>query len=438
MYRLRHAPVPVLAASLALLLAGPVSAATPSTERVSVSSSGEQGNQESWSPSISADGRFVAFMSFATDLVAGDTNGADDTFVRDRKRGTTELVSVSTAGEHGNGDAFPAYGPSISADGRFVAFQSRASNLVAGDTNGTYDIFVRDRSAGTTERVSVSSGGVEGDHWSGGPSITPDGRLVAFESLATSLVAGDANLTRDIFVRDRSSGTTELVSVSTAGEQANGDSGDPAISADGRFVAFTSGASNLVAGDTNGTWDIFVGDRKRGTTRRVSVSSAGRQVNGRSWSPAISADGRFVAFFSSSSNLVAHDTNPGRYDVFVRDRRKGTTERVSVSSAGRQANSQSRDPSISADGRFVAYDSWASNLVPGDTNGTWDAFVRDRKRGTTRRVSVSSAGRQGDGDAGIPSISADGRIVAFWSRATNLVAHDTNQSADVFVRGPLR
>ena len=249
MYRLRHAPMPVLAASLALLLAGPVSAATPSTERVSVSRAGRQGNSWSGDPSTSADGRFVAFWSRATDLVARDTNGYEDIFVRDRERGTTELVSVSSAGEQADDWS---WSPAISADGRFVAFTSYATNLATGDAHDWSDVFVRDRTSGTTERVNVSSAGEQANDGAGDPSTSADGRFVAFSSFASNLVAGDTNGMPDVFVRDRERGMTELVSVSTAGEQANDGPSDPSISADGRFVAFVSESTNLVAGDTSG------------------------------------------------------------------------------------------------------------------------------------------------------------------------------------------
>src|SRR5437870_4266363 len=227
--------------------------------------------------------------------------------------------------------------------------------------------------------------------------------------------------------------TTERVSVASDGTQGNGASDGAAISGDGRFVAFRSSASNLVPGDTNGTFDVFVHDRQTGETVRASVASDGAQGNGASNTPAISADGRFVAFTSSASNLVPGDTN-STDDVFVRDRQTRQTTRVSVASDGTQSNGLSLYQSISADGRFVAFPSAATNLVPGDTNAKADTFVHDRMTGATERVSVASDGTQGNGDSGVPAISADGRFVAFESDATNLVPVDTNSSRDVFVR----
>ena len=252
----RTSRLAIAATLFAISLCAPLSAQV--TELVSVATGGAQGNDTSTEASISADARFVAFWSDASNLVGGDTNGVEDVFVRDRQTGTTELVSVATGGTQGN--ARSRY-PSISSDGRFVVFWSDASNLVAGDTNGSADVFVRDRLSGTTERVSLAAGGAQGNADSLGPSISASGRFVAFWSLATNLVAGDTNAWNDVFVRDRQSATTERVSVATGGAQGDFNSYDPSISADGRFVAFESGATNLVAGDTNGSFDVFLRDR---------------------------------------------------------------------------------------------------------------------------------------------------------------------------------
>jgi Tol biopolymer transport system component len=417
------------AKTVAILLGGVAFGQT--TELVSVSTGGAPANWHSYAPSISADARCVAFHS-AANLVAGDTNGVYDVFLRDRQSATTELVSVSTAGAQGDGHSYEA---SISADARYVAFSSLASNLVAGDTNGFYDTFVRDRQSGTTVRVSVATGGAQGDSESLEPSISADGRYVAFRSRATNFVVSDTNAVTDIFVHDRQSGTTERVSVATNGTQGDADSFQPTISAGGRYVAFESLATTLVAGDTNGYRDIFVRDRQSGTTARVSVAIGGAQADWDSFSPAISADGRYVAFDSRASNLVAADTN-GFFDVFVRDLQGGTTELVSVSTGGTQGNSDSGayyGVSISADARSVAFDSLASNLVAGDTNGWHDVFLRDRQSGTTERVSVSTGGTQADGHSYLPSVSANGRCVAFESFASNLVAVDSAYR-DVFLR----
>ena len=347
----------------------------------------------------------------------------------------TMRVSVSSAGVQADRDA---YAVGLSANGRLVLINAQATDLVPGDTNERWDVFVHDRSNGKTERVSVSTGGAQGkatrDPWGGSIAggISANGRYVVFQSDAPNLVSRDTNRAADIFLHDRASGVTKRVSVGTHG-QANGASGSATISASGRYVAFESAASNLVARDTNRKVDVFVRDLATGKTSRMSVSSRGVQAGCKVWcestQPSLSTDGRYVAFESSATNLVRGDTNK-LADVFVRDRRTGRTERVSVTSKGKQAgadhtNNGSNAPSISGDGRYVAFHSADSNLVPGDTNRTFDIFVHDRKTGRTTRISVSSAGRQANGEnVGAPSFSADGRYVAFNSLATNLVPGD--------------
>jgi len=425
-----------LVALLALAAATQVdaSAGTVTTRRVNVSSQGSEGNEVSYRPSLSADGRLVAFDSYATNLVGGDTNTTFDVFIRDRATGATRRISVSSAGEQSNGNS---YRPSISADGRFVAFESSATNLVGGDTNGFTDVFVRDRETGKTRRVSVRSDGSEANEGSDNASISADGRFVAFRSAASNLVGGDTNGYTDVFVHDRATGKTTRASVRTDGSEANGDTGNPSLSAHGRFVAYVSTASNLVGHDLNTASDIFVRDRETGKTSRVSVNSAGVEGDGYSDWPSISANGRFVAFYSDAPNLVAGDSNAYE-DVFVRDREKGRTRRVSLSSAGDPGNAASSDPFISAGGRFVGFISDASNLVGGDTNLHSDIFVFDRATGRTRRASVSSDGTEANDGSSDPFISADGRFIAFSSKANNLVANDNNVVSDIFLRGPLR
>jgi len=400
------------------------------TMRVSVSSDGTQGNDFTVSPSISADGRYVAFVSGSTNLVAWDTNYAADIFVHDRVTGETTRVSVTSDGTQGDGTSAS---PVISIDGRYITFTSSSSNLVLGDINGHEDIFVHDRVTGKTTRVSVSSEGGYGDFGSFNPSISGDGRYVAFDSDADNLVVGDTNIASDIFVHDRMTGETTRISVTSDGTQGNYRSLLPSISADGRYITFDSGADNLVAGDTNNSMDIFVHDRVTRETTRISVASDGAQGNEGSLLPSISADGRYVAFFSWASNLVVGDSN-GSGDIFVHDRVTRETTCVSVASDGTQGNRYSFFPSISADDRYVAFDSWASNLVVGDTNGVSDIFVHDRVTGETSRVSVSTDGMQGNQNSETTSISADGRYVAFISQASNLVVGDTNGIPDVFVR----
>jgi Tol biopolymer transport system component len=350
------------------------------TTRVSVASGGTEANGESNFPCISAEGQFIAFQSRATNLVPGDTNLCSDIFVCERQTGAITRVSVAGDGTQASGSS---WFPSISADGRYVAFVSEASNLVPGiypsaimPNGDESDIYVHDRLNGTTTRVSVSSAGAKGNAPSERPRISADGRYVAFESFASNLVPGDTNATMDIFVHDRQTGETTRVSVATDGTQSDGPSLEASISADGRYVAFRSTGANLVPGDTNVASDIFVRDRLLGQTTRVSLSSSETQGSADSYAPSISSDGRYVAFASIAADLVPGDV--GYTDIFVRDRQAGATTRVSVASGGTAANGDSYNPSISADGRCTAFSSWAYNLDPGDTNGFSDVFLNDR------------------------------------------------------------
>jgi hypothetical protein len=386
------------------------------------------------SPAVtSADGRYVAFASYASNLVAGDTGGHEDVFLRDRTTNVTSRVSVDSFGGDSNGGSS---NPSISADGRYVTFYSNATDLVPGDTNGAFDVFVRDRTLNTTSRVSLTSLGTEGNADSTGCSISADGRYVAFFSFASNVVPGDTNGTNDVFVRDRTLNTTSRVSINTLGVGANGNSDDAEISADGRYVAFESAATNLVAGDTNHKEDVFVRDRTAGTTTRVSVGGLATQGNDDSYVGSISADGRLVAFESDATNLVAGDTNAKR-DVFVRDRVSGTTSLVSVDSLGAQGNDDSHRPSISANGRSVAFTSRATNLVSGDTNGADDIFAYDAPELPTTITINASATTAHTGNVPILSgavtpIGMVGRNIvvyvkkpgkAYWTYSSNRTAY---------------
>ena len=417
----------------------------PSTSRVSVSSSGEQGDYSSFATGISARGRYVTFSSDATTLVKGDSNGKRDAFVHDRLTGETTRVSVSSTGAESHcSDPFGCSSAAgITADGRYVAIVSDAPDLVSGDTNDASDVFIHDRRTGETTRVSLSNGGSQGNGASGAAAISSDGRYVAFTSGASNLVAGDTNGAVDVFIRDLRTGRTTRVDLDNLGRQTNrgSDSWDAVLSAHGRYVAFTSSASNLVARDTNNLPDVFVRDLRTGRTSRVSVSSRGRQATGDrsrngSNAPSISANGRFVAFHSAASNLVRGDTNRV-FDIFVRDRQTHQTRRVSVGNRGTQSNAESfGPPSISPDGRYVAFGSLASNLVAGDVNDTTDVFVYDRRTRQVTLASRNTSGEQGnDGSANaVGAFSADNGFLAFSSWSSNLVDGDTNGGPDAFVR----
>jgi Tol biopolymer transport system component len=428
-----HAAMPI-ALALSLVLTFP---APQATTRASVRSDGLGAESHSATAGISPDGRFVGFVSLADDL-DGPANGQQDAFVHDRFSGATALVSIGHGGAAADG---ASYSPLFSADGRFVAFRSEASNLVPGDGNGASDVFVRDLATGTTERISLDASGGDPDAWSYYQTISADGRYVCFQSEASDLVAGDVNATFDVFVRDRLAGVTEIASVGSGGAKTGffQFNVEPAISADGNCVVFTSVDEELAPGAQNGVSDVFLRDRAAGTTELVSLGLGGVPGNGASSLPSPSADGRFVAFVSEATNLVAGDTN-GVRDVFVRDRWLGVTELVSVASDGTRGSLDSylyySHPTISADGRFVVFESYAPELVPGDANGWSDAFLRDRVAGTTELVSVTSAGAQVHFGALRATLSADGSAIAFESGDDHLVAGDVNAAFDVFVREP--
>ena len=410
----------------------------PNTELVSVSTAGAQVDNYAVTEAggISQHGRYVTFDTAATTLVAGDTNGLQDVFVRDRGAGTTERASVSSAGAQANGVS--ANG-AISATGRYVVFSSGATNLVPGPdhNNNNSDIFRRDRVTGRTVAVSITPRGRLSDSGAQEPSISADGRYIAFSSSSTNLARDPNRSGEDVFVRDMATGTTRIASFRGVGRAADRGSFEPAISADGTAVVFASDATNLVHHDTNGSEDIFERDLVGSTTTRVSVSSTGVQAKSGSFSfdPSTSADGRYVIFTSSAPNLAVDDHNRNS-DVFVHNMATGTTELVSRSSSGIVGDGRSVAGSISNDGRFVVFWSGADNLVAGDGNLVADVFMRDLVTGTTTRVDVSSAGAEADSDPfnQVPAISGDGLHIAFDSFATNLVDGDTNGLPDVFIR----
>lgn len=419
-------------ASVLVGLAGTAEAGArqATTTIVSVSTAGAQAFKPSVGPVISTDGRTVAFVSDDAALVPGDTNIVGDVFVRDLKIGTTTRVSVSSSGAQSDAGSSDV---GLSTDGRYVVFSSVSGALTPGDTNGDADVFVHDRMTRSTTRVSDAAGGSAGNGSSFGGVISGDGRYVAFQSFASNLVPGDTNGAFDVFIHDRRTHQTTRVSRAFDGGPGNSHSFGAALSRDGRLVGFLSDASNLVPGDTNGFQDVFLWDRRSGTTSRVSVASNGAQANAGSFRPVLSADGRTIGFASAASNLVPADGNE-QQDVFVRDLRTGTVTLVSVASDGSQGNGASFGLSVSANGRYIAFPSFASNLVSADGNEQQDVFVRDLRTGTTTLVSVASDGVQGNGASSGPSISGSGQRIAFESQASNLVSEDRNSTNDVFLR----
>jgi Tol biopolymer transport system component len=420
--------LPVCRAQIGVV--GPAS----TVRRISLDSNGLQVSQYSAGGAITADGRFTAFISKAG-LVPQDTNGLADAYLYDRASNTVELISVSLTGNGGNYESQGAMG--VSSDGRFVAFGSYASNLSIEDhCFQCGDAFVRDRLLGVTHVASQSSTGLQGPYGTLlDTRMSSDGRYTVFGT-SSPLVPTDTNGVSDIFVHDLITGVTERVSVSSTGAQANdGSSGLVAadISGDGNVATFACFATNLVPVDVNGKEDVFVHVRSTGVTELVSVSSAGQQGNGGSSYSVSSFDGRFIAFESSATNLVANDTN-GVGDVIVRDRLAGTTERVSVDSAGAQGNAVSTYAQISPDGRFVTFSSAATNLVAGDTNSQIDSFLHDRLLHTTVRVSTSALGVQSNGYSYATGVARDARVLMISSAGSTLIVGDTNGVDDVFLR----
>ena len=389
-------------------------------------------NHHSYAPIITPDGQFVVFESYASNFVADDTNNNVDIFVQDRTTGAVTRVSTAADGTQGNGNSNH---PAISDDGQFVVFRSEASNLVPGDTNDEADFFVKDLSTGSLTRVNTASDGTQANSDSyGQPGISANGRFVVFPSVASNLVPGDTNNSSDVFLKDLSTGQTTRVSTSTGGTQASGGpSYTPSISSDGQLVVFQSFATNLIAGDTNNTGDIFLKNVSSGSLTRVSTTAAGSQANDYSSEPRISGNGQVVVFRSAATNLVGGDTN-NFLDVFAKDLSTGAVTRASTASDGSEANHDSYAPSISANGQFIAFHTDATNIVAGDTNDRLDVVVKNLVSGSAVRASTASDGTQGTGESVQSSLSADGQLVAFRSRASNLVANDTNEDGDIFVK----
>jgi Tol biopolymer transport system component len=385
--------------------------------RVSVDSAGNESDGQSWSPGLSGDGRYVAFASAATNLVAGDTNRTSDIFVHDRRTGTTMRVSVGSDGDQADG---PSNAPSISSNGRFVVFASDATNLVADDVPNSWDVFLRDRRTGTTARVSDFALDLnDQEPQSEAPVISGNGRFVVYRSTGTFLRPGDHG-SYQIFVYDRRTGaTTELPGVMVDDE----DFGPPlyATSADGRYIAYTKYEWRHVDDSLTGVSFAFVYDRRLGTTTRLAVDSQGTEPNGSTGAPAISADGTTVVFASAASNWVADDTN-GQYDVFAYDLETRTIERVSAATTDHRA-AWVGSPRVSADGRYVTFaDPRFVRPVP-----NFDLLLYDRERGTTTLLAREALDY---------AITSDMACFAFVSDSPVQVPHDTNQVADVFV-GPI-
>jgi Tol biopolymer transport system component len=429
----RRISVALTVVAFAFAAAPAAVASQTATVRVSIGVGGADTSANSNWPSVSANGRFVAFSSWANNIVPNDGNDQSDIFVRDLVTGTTRLASVASDGTQANGTSFT---PSISADGDVIAFESTASNLVPNDTEGHGDIFVHVMSTGRTTRVSQRPTGVGANEDSVEPSISANGKVVAFSSLASNLVPVAVNATGlccDIFVHTLTTGQNKLGDPMLNGEGAS-DSFLPVLSSNGRYLAFGSWgcgiAKDVECLDESNVYEL---DMHTGAMELVSRAYSGKVGFGCGANPAISADGSVVAFISDGGNLVPHDTN-GAYDVFVRDMTTGVTQRASVTSKEQQTNGGLGRVSLSADGTLVTFQSDAWNIVPNDDNQAQDIFLRDLRRGRTVRVSVSSSGAEANAYSSNAMISADGSTAVFESDASNLVRPDHNLTTDIFAR----
>ena len=408
----------------------PVVGPATSVVRISTDSAATQANEGSYGAVWSPDSTMVAFESWASNLVPGDTNECSDVFVKNLSSGVLLRISTSASGGQSNGCA---YRPSWAPDGSRIAFESWASNLVADDTNRSNDVFIKTLQSGAVQRVSTTGIGGQTNNDSYGPAWSADGTQIAFQSYADNLVAEDTNDDSDIFVKTLQGGAIQRISTTATGGQSNGGASAPAWSPDGMQIAFESWASNLLPGDTNEVGDIFVKTLTSGAVQRISTAAGGGQGNDGAYRPVWSPTGTRIAFESWSTNLVPDDTNDST-DVFVTTLASGAVERVSTTAGGGQGDNGAGSPVWSHDGTRIAFESWSTNLVPDDINDSTDVFVKTLATGAIQLVSTDSAGRLVDSGAGGPGFSPDGAKIAFGSWSSGLVLGDTNGVDDLFVK----
>ena len=404
-------------------------------QTLSLDSAGTLGNGHSRYATQSEDGQFVAFSSSSTNLVAGDTNGEYDIFLRDRANDTTTRVSItSTGAEALGGDSM---NPSISDDGTLIVFESEATNLVVGDSNSDKDIFMHDTATGTSIRISTTTTGLETTNDSRNAKISGDGEWIVFETDA-SLQPSDTNNISDIYLYEVASGTITRISENTDGTQSNGISRNPSLSSDGRYIVFESAATTLVSGDTNGAFDIFLYDRILDNLERVNLTIGNTQSAGSSYRPSVSDDGNRVVFESDATDLIGafNDTN-GNRDIFIRLRNVPSTARVSVNSSGVQSNGDSTQATISRDGTGVLFQSLASTLVDDDTNGLSDIFMRSIDSATTQRLSLNRNGVEANGASYNAHLCPTERYVTFHTEATNMDTVTDDNGVDDIVAVPV-
>lgn len=427
-----------LAALGVLFIALPAFSAPPLTERVSIRSNGGQtiGGNNSFAD-ITPSGRYVSFTSNADNVVPEDTADYQDIFRHDRETGKTKRVSLATSGAPANGHSSVS---AISDDGTVIAFSTQATNLSPKDDATNYDIYVRDLATGKTKLVSVNTSGTEGSGTSGTTAISGNGRFVAFVSDADDLVPDDDNAENDVFIRDLVEGETTRISVASDETEGADASGAPTVSETGRYVAFESLAENLVAPSlANTAEDVFLRDRQKGKTKLVSINPNLVPADGSSSSPAISSDGQLVAFESGASNLF-YDDGAFFRDIFVKNTRTGKVEIISVPADGSTNDGSSFDADISANGRYVSFESESTKLVTSMDTLLSHAFVYDRVSGLMERVSSTPTGQSCSGANGsyVVRVSSQGPFVSFESDCTDIVANDTNGNYDAFVVGPVK
>jgi Tol biopolymer transport system component len=402
------------------------------TTRANVSATGQQTTQYfSAEGVISRDGRWVAFHTSDRSLIPDDTNDDRDIYIHDTTNRTIERVSVRSDGTPLDA---PSSMPSLSREGRWVAFLSQGLLTPQEEPIYLNQVLVRDRATGTTSRLSQTTAGEPANGWCEITSraISDDGQTVVFHSRATNLVQPDTNEGYDIFLYNQATDTLTRLSNGVDGTEANGESKHARISGDGRYVVFDSLANNLVIGDTNIVTDTFFLDMQTGILELVSRNSEGIQANGAAKFPTLSADGRYVAFVSNATNLHPGATD-GLWYLYRHDRITGETVLVSQTAEGVITPTFVEAAEMSDDGRWIAFSS-GFGLVPEDNNGKSDIFRKDMLSGLVARLSVDSYNQEGDGDSNLPTLSADGMQVAWESRATNLVIDDTNNNLDIFVR----
>ena len=388
-------------------------------------------NNHSLSPSISADGKYVVFSSEASNLVVNDTNGVADIFVSNTDNWNIERISVNNTWEESNAWS---YEPSISADGRYVVFSSEASNLVVDDTNGLVDVFIYDIQNRTIKRVSVDDTWHEADWESRWWDISADGKLITFVSNATNLVPNDLNWSDDIFLYSMDDWNIERISVDNNWNEGNWNSYDSVISVDGKYIVFTSQATNLVLNDSNWVSDVFIYNIQTWDIERISVDNNWNEGNWNSYSPSISTNGKIITFVSNATNLVVDDTNTFA-DIFMKNLGENTLDRVSVNNDQSQSNQDSYNPNISADGKYIIFMSKGSNLVTGDTNWVDDVFLYNVNQNKIQRVSFNDTTlQQADGFSYTPVLSENWRFFGFSTNAVNLTSvNDNNSSLDIVV-----